>query len=96
MTEKMTKAVWTKALEGVDGWGPVSGSEAIRRDFSFKNFSEAFGFMARVALVAEKMGHHPDWSNVYNRVTITLNTHDAGGLTEKDFALAKAINAFLP
>lgn len=64
----------------------------IRRDFLFKNFIEAFSFMTAVALVAEKSSHHPDWNNVYNKVTIALNTHDAGGITTKDFDLAKAID----
>jgi len=68
-------------------------TEAIRRRFRFADFSAAFGFMARVALLAEQQGHHPDWSNVWNRVDITLSTHDAGGLTERDLRLARAIDA---
>jgi 4a-hydroxytetrahydrobiopterin dehydratase len=74
------------------GWAPKDGGLAIHRMFKFKDFSEAWGFMARVALAAEQMGHHPDWSNVYNKVEITLSTHDAGGLTENDVALASAID----
>jgi len=64
------------------------------RKFVFKDFNAAFGFMARVALMAEKMDHHPEWSNVYRTVDVTLSTHDAGGLTEKDIALAKAMDSF--
>ena len=77
------------------GWAVAAERDAIRRRFHFKDFSEAFGFMARVALLAEAQGHHPDWSNVWNRVEITLTTHDAGGLTECDVALARAIDALL-
>jgi 4a-hydroxytetrahydrobiopterin dehydratase len=66
---------------------------SIERDFKFKDFSAAWGFMARVALLAEKMDHHPDWSNAYNQVHIALSTHDAGGLTARDRALAEAIDA---
>ncbi len=74
------------------GWALKDGGLAIHRTFKFKDFSAAWGFMARAALAAEKMDHHPDWSNVYNKVEITLSTHDAGGLTENDVALAKAID----
>jgi len=73
------------------GWTIAGGK--LRRTFTFKDFSEAFAFMTRVALAAEKMDHHPDWSNVWNRVTIELSTHDAGGLTHNDFALAARINS---
>lgn len=81
------------AMEGVPGWTLTEDGKAISRRFVFRNFSEAFGFMARAALVAEKMDHHPEWSNVYKTVDVTLNTHDAGGLTELDFKLASAMNA---
>ena len=74
-------------------WRPVPGQDAIARDFKFKDFSAAWGFMARVALLAEQQDHHPEWSNVYNRVSITLTTHDAGGLSERDVKLAQAIDA---
>lgn len=74
----------------------ADGRPAITRTLSFKNFSEAFAFMTRVALKAEKMNHHPEWSNVYNKVTITLTTHDAGALTEKDIKLAEYINTLAP
>jgi 4a-hydroxytetrahydrobiopterin dehydratase len=77
------------------GWSLVEGREAIFRSFQFRDFSEAWGFMNRVALLAESQGHHPDWSNVWNRVRIELSTHDAGGLTDNDVKLAKAISALL-
>ena len=69
------------------GWSLVDGREAIHRSFRFADFSAAWGFMARVALVAEKLDHHPEWTNVYNRVDVVLSTHDAGGLTELDVTL---------
>ncbi len=77
-------------------WAIAEGRDAIRRGFRFADFSEAFGFMARVALLAEKHDHHPEWSNVWNRVDILLTTHDAGGLSDRDVALAQAIDALLP
>lgn len=76
------------ALMMLDGWRAVSGRDAICRDFTFKTFNEAFGFMTQVALQAEKMNHHPEWSNVYNRVTVILTSHDVQGVTERDIALA--------
>ena len=82
------------ALAELKEWREVPGRDAIARKFVFKDFSEAFGFMARVALMAEKMDHHPEWSNVYKTVDVTLSTHDAGGVTEKDIALAKAMDKF--
>jgi 4a-hydroxytetrahydrobiopterin dehydratase len=75
------------------GWRLVDGRDAIRREFRFRDFSEAWAFMARVALLAEKHDHHPEWFNVWNRVEITLTTHDAGGLSTRDVALARAIDA---
>ena len=74
-------------------WRLADGRDAIERSFKFKDFSAAWAFMSRVALLAEKMGHHPDWSNAYNRVHVTLTTHDASGLTERDLALARAVDA---
>lgn len=74
------------------GWTMVEGRDALTRKFTFRTFSDAWGFMSRVALIAEKMNHHPEWSNVYNRVEITLSTHDSGGLSELDLKLAEAIN----
>jgi 4a-hydroxytetrahydrobiopterin dehydratase len=82
------------ALKELPNWREVQGRDAITRKFQFKDFNEAFGFMARVALLAEKMDHHPEWFNVYNKVEATLSTHDAGGITEKDIKLAKAMDAY--
>ena len=79
-----------KALNQLDGWTEKDGK--LHRQFQFNSFVEAFGFMSSVALVAESMGHHPEWFNVYNRVTIDLTTHDAGGITNKDLQLAKKAN----
>ena len=81
------------ALAELPGWSWDEARDAIARSFSFKDFSEAFAFMTRVALAAEKADHHPEWSNVWNRVDIRLTTHDAGGLTGRDVALAKRIDA---
>ncbi len=83
------------AVAELPAWQVVAGQPAIRRQFTFANFNAAFGFMTRVAILAEKADHHPEWSNVYNRVEITLTTHDAGGVTAKDTALAAAIDALL-
>ncbi|MBV9736043.1 MAG: 4a-hydroxytetrahydrobiopterin dehydratase [Acidisphaera sp.] len=84
------------ALAGtLPDWRMVEGRDAIRRGFRFRDFVEAFGFMARVALLAERRNHHPEWSNTYNQVEITLSTHDAGGLTPADVALAEAIDRLL-
>ena len=76
-------------------WSATSGRDAIRREFRFRDFSEAFGFMTRVALLAEAQGHHPEWFNVWSRVEITLTTHDAKGLSERDIGMAAAIDALL-
>lgn len=93
MAEKLTPAAREAALASLGNWSFDPARDAIKRDFKFKDFSEAFAFMARVALLAEKAGHHPDWSNAYNKVSISLSTHDAGGLSEKDIALANRIDA---
>jgi 4a-hydroxytetrahydrobiopterin dehydratase len=92
MVQRLTAEARQSALEGLAGWSEVGGREAIGKTFTFKDFNEAFGFMARVALVAEKRDHHPEWSNVYKTVEVVLATHDAGGVTEKDIELAKAMN----
>lgn len=92
MAEKLTGEGRKQALSGIAGWSEVSGRDAIQRTFTFKDFNEAFGFMSRAALVAEKMDHHPEWSNVYKTVEVVLSTHDAGGLTALDIKLAKAMN----
>lgn len=83
------------ALAELANWALREDGLAIARDFKFADFSEAFAFMTRVALYAEKADHHPEWSNVYNRVHITLTTHDAGGLSQRDVKMAKAIEALL-
>ena len=92
--EKMDADATKDALSGLNGWTLADDGASIRRRFEFANFIEAFGFMSRVALAAEKMDHHPDWSNVYKTVDVTLNTHDAGGLTELDFKLARKMDKF--
>ena len=84
----------TQKLAGLNGWA-LKGGKLYRR-LQFKNFVEAFGFMSSVALLAEKADHHPEWFNVYHTVEIYLTTHDAGGISERDFALAAAVNALLP
>ena len=91
MSEKLTEQERNEALGELEGWSAQSGRDAIAKTFKFKSFIEAFGFMTRVALHAEKMNHHPEWSNVYNSVSITLTTHDAEGLTELDVKLARKI-----
>ena len=88
MTEKLTGAARAAALAKLVGWNEVDGRDAIRRSYRFKDFNAAFGFMSRAALMAEKLDHHPEWFNVYNRVEVTLATHDAGGVTERDVKLA--------
>jgi 4a-hydroxytetrahydrobiopterin dehydratase len=93
MVAKLTAKQRTAALAKLSGWKKVRGREAIARTFTFADFSEAFGFMARAALAAEKMNHHPEWSNVYKRVDVTLSTHEAGGVTERDIRLAAAMDA---
>jgi 4a-hydroxytetrahydrobiopterin dehydratase len=82
-------------LTDLSGWKPAPGRDAIQRSFKFKNFSEAWGFMNRVALLAETQDHHPEWSNVYSRVEILLSTHDCDGLSERDLKLARSIDKLL-
>ena len=93
MIEKLTADERTSALKELAGWQMVEGRDAIQRSFKFKNFNEAWGFMNRVALLAEKQDHHPEWFNVYNRVDILLSTHDCNGLSQRDVKLAKQISA---
>ncbi|HEU4959554.1 MAG TPA: 4a-hydroxytetrahydrobiopterin dehydratase [Sphingomonas sp.] len=95
MVEHLSEAERADALDGLPDWDYVEERDAIARSFAFADFNEAFGFMTRVALLAEKANHHPEWSNVWNRVEITLTTHDAGGLSERDIELAEAIEALL-
>ncbi len=92
MTQKLTAETRKAALAKLPGWSEVSGRDAIARKFVFKDFNQAFGFMTRAALVAEKMDHHPEWFNVYKTVEVTLSTHDAGGVTELDIKLAEAMD----
>jgi 4a-hydroxytetrahydrobiopterin dehydratase len=92
MAAKLTGETRGKVLAELQGWRAVDGRDAIAKSFKFKDFNQAFGFMTRVALMAEKMDHHPEWSNVYNKVEITLSSHDAGGVTERDIRLAKFID----
>jgi 4a-hydroxytetrahydrobiopterin dehydratase len=85
----MSQAIGAAAAVGqLEGWSPASDRDAIQKTFSFKTFNAAWGFMSRVALKAEQLDHHPEWFNVYNRVDVTLATHDAGGVTKKDIDLA--------
>jgi 4a-hydroxytetrahydrobiopterin dehydratase len=95
MAERLTEAARAEALPalGETGWGAVEGRDAIRKIWKFRNFSEAWGFMARAALVAEKLNHHPEWSNVYNVVDVTLSTHDCHGLSMLDIELARRMDA---
>ena len=93
MTERLSAQARKSALKGLPGWSEVTGREAIAKTFTFKDFNEAFGFMTRAALVAEKCDHHPEWRNVYKTVDVVLATHDAGGVTARDVDLARAMNA---
>ena len=92
MVQKLTEQARTDALRELDGWSEVSGRDAIAKKFVFKDFNQAFGFMTRAAMVAEKSDHHPEWFNVYKTVEVTLSTHDAGGVTERDIKLAAEMN----
>src|SRR4030095_8031400 len=93
MAERLSAEARKAALAELAGWEEASGRGGIERTFTFKDFNEAFGFMSRVALVAEKNDHHPEWRNVYKTVEVVLATHDAGGVTALDIELAKAMNA---
>ena len=92
MTAKLTGKARSDALATLKGWSEVQGRDAIQKSFKFADFNQAWGFMTRVALAADKADHHPEWSNVYNRVEILLSTHDAGGFSAKDVALARFID----
>ena len=92
--KKLEGAERKRALAQLPDWREAPGRDAIQKKFVFKDFNQAFGFMARVALLAEKMDHHPEWFNVYKTVDVTLATHVAGGVTEKDIALAKAMQEY--
>lgn len=93
VVEKLTGAARQEALRSLVNWKKVPGRDAIFRDYLFADFNEAFDFMTRVAIEADRMDHHPEWFNVYNRVSVTLTTHDAGGLSEHDVTLAKFIDS---
>ena len=95
MVDKLDKAAREAGIKSLKGWVYDDTASAIEHVFKFKSFNEAFGFMARVALEAEKAGHHPDWSNSYDTVTIKLSTHDAGGLSQKDIDLAAAVDKLI-
>lgn len=92
MAERLTADARKQALGAIPGWTEVQGGDAIGKTFVFKDFNEAFGFMTRAALVAEKMDHHPEWRNVYKTVEVVLSTHDAGGVTKLDIELARTMN----
>ena len=92
MPDQLTAAEIETALSNLNGWTLVEGRSAISKSFVFANFIEAFGFMSKVALVAEKMDHHPEWSNVYKTVDVVLTTHSAGGITELDTKLAASMD----
>ncbi|MBA2932623.1 4a-hydroxytetrahydrobiopterin dehydratase [Sphingomonas sp. CGMCC 1.13654] len=95
MIAKLTPAERSELLPTLPEWAVDEGRDGITRKFAFADFVEAFGFMTRVALLAEKADHHPEWSNLYNRVEILLTTHDAGGLSRRDVDLARAIDALI-
>lgn len=92
MVEQLSETERAEALDRLGEWDYDEARDALTRSFKFADFSEAFAFMTRVALLAEKADHHPEWSNVWNRVDILLTTHDAGGLSARDVALARAID----
>ena len=91
MIEKLTGPKRAEELAKLEAWAEVPGRDAITRSLKFKSFNQAWGFMCRVALAAERLDHHPEWSNVYNRVEITLTTHDADGLSARDAAMVRWI-----
>lgn len=95
MIEGLSEAERAEALDTLADWDYLEARDAITRTLVFADFAEAFGFMARVALMAERADHHPEWSNIYNRVEILLTTHDAGGLSHRDVELATAIDAIV-
>ena len=95
MVTRLTEGHRRESLAAIPEWRYDEGRDAIARRFTFADFNQAFGFMTRVALLAEKADHHPEWSNVWNRVDILLTTHDAGGLSQRDIHMAQAIDALL-
>jgi 4a-hydroxytetrahydrobiopterin dehydratase len=96
VSEKLTGEARRMALRELHGWSEVEDRDAIRKTYHFADFNEAFGFMARIAMLAEKLDHHPEWVNVYNRVEVILTSHDVEGLTKRDLALAHAMDEIAP
>ncbi len=96
MIERLTGSARTQALATLPGWREVEGRDAIMRKFTFEDFTAAFDFMTRIAHYAERADHHPEWFNVYARVEITLTTHDAGGLSQRDIEMARFIDGLEP
>ena len=96
MVERLAGTARNTAIKELHGWSEVEDRDAIRKVYHFGTFREAWGFMSQVALLAEKMDHHPEWFNVYNRVEIVLTTHDAGGVSERDLRMAHAIDEMAP
>lgn len=94
MVKPLDKQTITEDLKKLEGWALRDDGLAIQKSFKFKNFNQAWGVMSRIALLAEKMDHHPEWFNVYNKVEITLTTHDAGGISERDIKMAREIEKF--
>lgn len=94
MVDKLSGEEITQAMQDLEGWSLASGKEAIEKSFKFRNFSQAWAFMSRAALLAEKMNHHPEWFNVWNCVDVTLNTHDVDGLSELDMKMARLMNKY--
>lgn len=94
MVESFTENKINEALQALEDWKAASNAKSITKSFKFRDFNAAFSFMTRVALLAEKMNHHPEWFNVYNKVDVTLTTHDAGGVTEKDIKMAGKMNDY--
>lgn len=92
MSDKLTGQARQTAIEGLQGWSEAAGRDAIAKSYRFADFNAAFGFMTRVALIAEKLDHHPEWFNLYNRVDVTLTSHDVAGLSRRDITMAKAID----
>ena len=92
--KKLDASARKQALKELPQWRDIPGRDAITRKFEFRDFNEAFGFMSRAALLAEKMDHHPEWFNVYRTVDVTLSTHDAGGVTENDIRMARAMEEY--
>ncbi len=94
MAEILSDSDIEKSLKTLTGWSYISGQNAIEKHFEFKDFNTAWGFMTRIAFLAEKMNHHPDWSNSYNKVHITLKSHDVSGITDRDIKMATQINDY--